>query len=321
MMRHTRKVIIFPPTTQLILLLHIRQLLSKWKMPERILGGRRSLEPPVSTSNPQGVASMHGDEGKTLSHHGGAMRRPLLRLSEDENRLLVALPPDELDRLRPHLMPCALLRGDVLFEPDAPPEHIYFPQSGVIALVAVMRNGDAVESTTIGREGLVGCAAAAGLPGTFARGIVQIPGRARRIEITRFRTILADCPVLRDLIERYREALLAQVMQAVACNALHSVEQRFCRWLLTCRDRTGGSVVPLTQEAMAEMLGVQRTTVTAAARSLQSQGLIRYRRGLIECVDIAGLEAASCECYGVVRERFEELLPSTYVDPSKDGAQ
>ncbi len=100
----------------------------------------------------------------------------------------------------------------------------------------------------------------------------------------------------------------------MACNALHSVEQRFCRWLLTCRDRTGSDVVPLTQEAVAEMLGVQRTTVTAAARNLHDQGLIRYRRGLIECIDVAGLHGSACECYCVVRARFEQLLPLTYED-------
>lgn len=259
-----------------------------------------------------------GSDG-AFPHHGrtGGSRQ-ILRLSDDENRLLVALPQREQDLLKRDLVACALLRGDVLYEAGGEVEHVYFPQSGVAALVAVMEDGAAVEMATIGREGIVGFSTAEPT-GAFARCVVQIPGRARRIPIDRFRAVYAESPALRALVERYREALACQVMQTVACNALHGVEQRFCRWLLTCRDRTGGNVVPLTQEAMAEMLGVQRTTVTAAARSLQDQGLIRYRRGLIECVDLAGLEAASCECYRVVRARFEALLPSTYGDPPQAG--
>lgn len=193
-------------------------------------------------------------------------------------------------------------------------EHVYFPQSGVVSLVALMRDGSSVEAATIGREGAVGLLTAAGARHASTRGVVQIPGRARRIEIARFRAVLEKSAALRDLLDRYTEAFLAQVLQTVACNALHSVEQRFCRWLLTCRDRTGADVVPLTQEAVAEMLGVQRTTVTAAARALQDAGLIRYRRGLIECVDLAGLHATSCECYDVVRGRFVQMLPLTFED-------
>lgn len=238
--------------------------------------------------------------------------RNVLRLRDDENSLLQALPPEDLALIEPHLAPAALMRGDVLFEALDQMEHVYFPQSGVISLVALMRDGASVEAATIGREGAVGLLTAVGARQASTRGVVQIPGRARRIEVARFRAALDKSAALRDLLDRYTEALLAQVLQTVACNALHSVEQRFCRWLLTCRDRTGTDVVPLTQEAVAEMLGVQRTTVTAAARALQDHGLIRYRRGLIECVDVPGLHATSCECYDVVRSRFEQLLPHTY---------
>lgn len=240
--------------------------------------------------------------------------RSVLRLHDDENRLLKALPAEDFALLKPHLQPAALLRGDVLFEAVDDIEHVYFPQSGVVSLVTLMRDGSSVEAGTIGREGGVGMIVGAGSRQAATRGVVQIPGRARRIEVARFRAALDRSAALRDLVHRYTEALLAQVLQSVACNALHSVEQRFCRWLLTCRDRTGSDVIPLTQEAVAEMLGVQRTTVTAAARALQDQGLIRYRRGLIECVDVAGLQETSCECYQVVRARFEQLLPLTYKD-------
>lgn len=241
--------------------------------------------------------------------------RSVLRLHDDENRLLKALPEEDFALLKPHLQPAALLRGDVLFDAAEPIEHVYFPQSGVVSLVTLMRDGASVEAGTIGREGGVGLVTASGTRLAAARGVVQIPGRARRIEVARFRAALERSAALRDLVQRYTEALLTQVLQTVACNALHSVEQRFCRWLLTCRDRTGTDVIPLTQEAVAEMLGVQRTTVTAAAKALQAQGLIRYRRGLIECVDLPKLQATSCECYDVVRSRFEQLLPMTYRDP------
>ncbi|MGJ3263960.1 MAG: Crp/Fnr family transcriptional regulator [Salinarimonas sp.] len=241
--------------------------------------------------------------------------RSVLRLRDDENRLLKALPPEDFELLKPHLAPAALLRGDVLFDALDTIEHVYFPQSGVVSLVTLMRDGSSVEAGTIGREGAVGLITGSGTRQATTRGVVQIPGRARRIEVARFRAALERSAALRDLVDCYTEALLSQVLQTVACNALHSVEQRFCRWLLTCRDRTGSDVIPLTQEAVAEMLGVQRTTVTAAARALQNQGLIRYRRGLIECVDLPGLHETSCECYDVVRSRFQQLLPLTYQDP------
>lgn len=240
--------------------------------------------------------------------------RSVLRLRDDENRLLKALPAEALALIEPQLAPVSMLRGDVLFEASDPIEHVYFPQSGVVSLVALMRDGASVEAATIGREGAVGILTDAGARHASTRGVVQIPGRARRIEVARFRAALERSPAIAELVDKYTEALLAQILQTVACNALHSVEQRFCRWLLTCRDRTGSDVVPLTQEAVAEMLGVQRTTVTAAARNLHDQGLIRYRRGLIECIDVAGLHGSACECYCVVRARFEQLLPLTYED-------
>jgi CRP-like cAMP-binding protein len=241
--------------------------------------------------------------------------RELFQLSKDENRLLIAVDPVDRALLKPHLDPVTMLPGDILFEAGAPVEHIYFPQSGVVSLLTPMRDGTFVECGTIGREGAAGLLTGMGAGQALNRAIVQIAGRALRIRTERFREILARSETLQMIRGRYNEALLSQVLQTVACNTLHSVEQRFCRWLLICRDRTGSDLVPLTQEALAEMLGVQRTTVTAAARTLQAKALIRYRRGVIECVDIDGLHGTSCECYDAMRGVFERLLPYTYKDP------
>jgi CRP-like cAMP-binding protein len=242
-------------------------------------------------------------------------RRELFQLSKDENRLLIAADPSDRALLKPHLDPVTMLPGDVLFEAGASVEHIYFPQSGVVSLLTPMLDGTFVECGTIGREGAAGLLTGVGGGQALNRAIVQIAGRALRIKTVRFREILSQSTTLQEIRSRYNEALLSQVLQTVACNTLHSVEQRFCRWLLICRDRTGSDLVPLTQEALAEMLGVQRTTVTAAARTLQARGLIRYRRGVIECVDIEGLQGTSCECYEAMRSVFERLLPFTYRDP------
>lgn len=241
--------------------------------------------------------------------------RALFQLSMDENRLLVAADPVDRTLLKPHLEPVTMLPGDILFDAGEVIEHIYFPQSGVVSQLAAMKDGTFVECGTIGREGAVGLLTGLGSGKALKRAVVQIAGRALRIRKSTFQSVLTNSKTLQELRERYLEALLAQALQTVACNTLHSVEQRFCRWLLICRDRTGSDVIPLTQEALAEMLGVQRTTVTASARALQAKNLIRYRRGVIECVDIEGLRKTSCECYETMRGIFETLLPYTYKDP------
>jgi len=251
-------------------------------------------------------------DGETVAQ---GRARELFRLSRDENRLLIAASPQDRAKLKPHLEPVTMMPGDILFDAGAPVDYIFFPQSGVVSLLTPMRDGKFVECGTIGREGAAGLLTAFGAGRALNRAIVQIAGRALRIKTRHFKEVLDKSESLQQIRNRYHEALLSQVLQTVACNTLHSVEQRFCRWLLICRDRKGSDLVPLTQEALAEMLGVQRTTVTAAARSLQGRGLIRYRRGVIECVDIDGLHDTSCECYEVMRGVFERLLPYTYKDP------
>lgn len=234
------------------------------------------------------------------------MQRPV---PEVQNSLLAALAADDYAQLAPHLVQTDLERGRLLYDPGDPVDHVYFPHDGVISLMTLMENGAAIESATIGPEGALGLMAAVAPRQSLSRAIVQTPLRAARIGAERLHEAWERSARLRDLIDRHNEALYGHAIQSVACNALHSVEARFCRWLLTCHDRISSDTVALTQEFLADMLGVQRTTVTAVARSLQEKGAIRYRRGVVDIVDRAALQQMSCECYGVIRKTYERLLP------------
>jgi CRP-like cAMP-binding protein len=224
------------------------------------------------------------------------------------NSLLDALPAADYALVAPHLVQLEVERGRLLYDPGDLVDQVYFPHDGVISLMTLMENGAAIESSTIGPEGALGLTAAAAPRQSLSRAIVQTPLRAARIAADRLHEAWERSPTLRDLVDRHNEALYGHAIQSVACNALHSVEARFCRWLLTCHDRITTDTVAVTQEFLADMLGVQRTTVTAVARSLQEKALIRYRRGVVEILDRAGLEALSCECYGVVRNNYQRLL-------------
>ena len=225
-----------------------------------------------------------------------------------QNSLLEALPAADLAQISPHLTHVELERGRLLYDPGDPIELIYFPHDGVISLMTLMENGAAIESATIGREGALGLMAAVAPRQSLSRAIVQTPLRAARIGAERLHEVWNRSAALRDLVDRHTEALYGHAIQSVACNALHSVEARFCRWLLTCHDRISSDTVALTQEFLADMLGVQRTTVTAVARSLQEKGVIRYRRGVVDIVDRPALQALTCECYGVIRGTYTRLL-------------
>jgi CRP-like cAMP-binding protein len=233
------------------------------------------------------------------------MQRPVPAL---QNSLLQALAPDDLARLAPHLIQVELERGRLLYDPGDPIDVVYFPHDGVISLMTLMENGAAIESTTIGPEGALGLMAAVAPRQSLSRAIVQTPLRAARITAERLHEVWEKSPALRHLVDRHTEALYGHAIQSVACNALHSVEARFCRWLLTCHDRISSDTVALTQEFLADMLGVQRTTVTAVARSLQEKGAIRYRRGVVDIMDRGALQALACECYGVIRDNYQRLL-------------
>ena len=229
-----------------------------------------------------------------------------------KNRLLASLSPADFARLSPQLTLVEMEKGRMICDPGDPIETVYFPHDCVISLMTLMETGTAIESATIGREGAFGLMAAIAPRQSMSRAIVQVPGRASRIAATHLAEAVKSAPALTRLIDRHNDALFGHAIQSVACNALHSVEARFCRWLLSCRDRIDSNTVSLTQEFLADMLGVQRTTVTAVAGALQAKGLIRYRRGVVDILDRAGLEAAACECYDSVRRTYERLLPDPF---------
>ena len=225
------------------------------------------------------------------------------------NRFLATLPPHDFSVLASHLRAVGLQRGVMLHDVGEQIERVYFPLSGMVSLVAVMQSGATVETATIGHEGVIGASAGLGARTTMTRAVVQLPGTAAWISASLFHAAANQSQVIRDLIVRYNDLLLAQIQQSVACNALHGLEARLCRWLLQTYDCTDGNVIPLTQEFLGQMLGVRRTTVTTAARLLQGAGLIRYRRGLIQILDRPALEATACECYAVIRHKIDKVFP------------
>jgi len=226
------------------------------------------------------------------------------------NRLLTALSSRDFGVLEPHLELVDLPRGKVLFEPGDDVVTTYFPcHRTMVSLLIVTQDGREVEAATIGREGAVGGIVSEGHKPAFSRAVVQVGGQALCIPTSHLEAAKTGSARFGDLFSRYADALLAQMMQSVACNALHRTEERCCRWLLATHDRAGDTMIQLTQEALAEMLGVQRTTVTAVTGVLQDRGLIRTHRGRIEILDRPALERAACECYGAVEAHFARLLP------------
>jgi CRP-like cAMP-binding protein len=229
-----------------------------------------------------------------------------------KNNLLSSLPRDDYALFAGHLSQVELEKGRLLYDPGDKIDTVYFPLDCVISLMTLMESGAAIESATVGREGGVGMLAAISPRHSLSRAIVQVPGRCARIGVGPLAEAAGKSPGLRSAIERHNDALFGHAIQSVACNALHSVEARFCRWLLSCRDRIDNDTINLTQEFLADMLGVQRTTVTAVAGALQTKGLIRYRRGVVDILDRPGIEAMACECYGAVRRIYKTLLPASF---------
>jgi len=222
----------------------------------------------------------------------------------ERNRLLATLSHADQSLLAPHMQEVSHKIGVLLQEAGEPIEHVYFPRQGMISLLAVMLDGQGIETATVGREGVVGAMSAFGLRRSFTRGVVQAPLVASRISSTQLEITLQKSVRLRNLMVSYNQLLLAQVQQTAACNALHTTESRLARWLLQTRDRVDGDELPLTQEFLSQMLGVQRTTVTLIARQLERAGLILHRRGRITVVDRKGLEDVACECYAIVRDQL-----------------
>jgi CRP-like cAMP-binding protein len=237
------------------------------------------------------------------------------------NQLLGALETASRKRIDPHLEPITHRLGHVVCEAGGILKHAYFPQGGVLSLLTVLENGSAIETANIGREGAFGLFAAMYSRVSFNRCLVQLEGSMVRCPIELLRSEFERSEHVRDLFVSYSETLLAQVQQTVACNALHTTEQRVCRWLLMMHDRAEGEALPYTHEFLSHMLGTNRKSVTLAAQSMQTAGLISYRRGTIQIVDRPGLEKATCECYAVVKERFDAFLmpPATAVQGNTKG--
>jgi CRP-like cAMP-binding protein len=242
-------------------------------------------------------------------------------LARRANRLLGALGDAEFGLLGPHLRNVGLQQGMVLQEQGAPVEEVFFPLDGVVSLVSVMAGGEVIETATVGRDGAIGMFRGLGPWKATARAIVRVPGAAAVVPVAQFQAAVRESDSLRNLILRYKEALLGQVQQTAACNALHQLEARLARWLLQTADRVDGPSLPLTQEFMSQMLGVRRTTVTLVAGNLQQAGLISYHRGRVVILNRAGLEEAACECYETLRRRTEAVFIERDTDHAAENVE
>jgi CRP-like cAMP-binding protein len=238
-----------------------------------------------------------------------AMPNPPNHPSPKQNHLLAVLPKSESERLIPHLELVPLPLGEALYESGDHLNHVHFPTTAIVSLLYVMENGASAEIAVVGNEGIVGIALFMGGETMPNRAVVQSAGHAYRLDGRLLKQEFNRAGVLQHLLLRYTLAMLTQMAQTAVCNRHHSVDQQLCRWLLLSLDRLPANELSMTQELIANMLGVRREGVTEAAGKLQSAGLIHYSRGRITVLDRPGLEARVCECYNVVREEFRRLLP------------
>lgn len=220
---------------------------------------------------------------------------------QTRNELLGSLPAADFNLMLPSLKEVPLHQGEVLLEPGERIPYVYFPLAGIISHMTVMRGGEVVETTIIGRDGVCGAFAAAASGYATSRALVQVAGSAARMGAAQFLKTVRESEKTRETMRRYYELRLARTQQLVACNALHGAEARFARWLAQANDAVGNPVIPLTQEFISQVLGVRRTTITAIARALQRRGVIRYSRGRIQVVEREKLRKAACECYEAMR--------------------
>jgi len=226
----------------------------------------------------------------------------------NQNRLLAALPAADFEALAAHLEPVPMALGQLLYDPDTPMHHAYFPTTSIVSLHYVTASGASVEIAGVGNEGMVGVPLYMGGNTTSSSATVQTAGHAYRLDRLHLKQAFDDAGSLQSLLLRYAQALMTQMAQTAVCNRHHTVEQQLCRWLLLTLDRLPLRELVMTQELVASMLGVRRESVTEAAGHLQRTGYIRYRRGHIGVLDRSGLEARACECYGVVKKEIDRLL-------------
>jgi CRP-like cAMP-binding protein len=226
-----------------------------------------------------------------------------------ENHLLAALPEAEWARVAPHVVKVDMPLGQVVYESGDRLHHVYFPTTAIISLLYVMEDGASAEIAIVGNEGLVGIALFMGGETTPSRAVVQSAGLAYRLDAQVLKEEFHRAGPVQRLLLRYTQALITQMAQTAVCNRHHSIDQQLCRWLLLSIDRLPSNELKMTQELIANMLGVRRSGVTEAALKLQDAGLIRYSHGHIEVLDRPGLEKRVCECYRVVKREFERLLP------------
>ncbi len=226
-----------------------------------------------------------------------------------QNHLLDALPGADYDRLKPHFEHVALKLGDVLYEPGGRMRYVYFPTTAIVSLLYVMADGASAEIAIVGNEGILGVSLFMGGESTPSRAVVQSAGYGYRMKAALLKDEFGRFGALMHLLLRYTQALITQMAQTAVCNRHHSVDQQLCRWLLLSLDRLASNELTMTQELIANMLGVRREGVTEAAGKLQTAGLISYRRGKIRVLDRPGVEARSCECYRVVKRELDRLLP------------
>jgi CRP-like cAMP-binding protein len=228
--------------------------------------------------------------------------------SYERNQILRALPTEERERLYPYLQRVSLPLGTVIYESGARLRHIYFPTDSIVSLLYVLKNGASAEIAVVGNEGAVGVSLFMGGESTPSRAVVQSAGHAYRLAHTRLKQEFERHGLLLSVLLRYTQALITQMAQTAVCNRHHGLEQQLCRWLLLSLDRLESNELKMTQELIANMLGVRREGVTEAAGRLQKEGVIRYSRGKITVLDRPRLEALSCECYAVVKKESDRLL-------------
>lgn len=229
-------------------------------------------------------------------------------MAQSPNRLLASLPPNVFAAIRPHLKIVALKHGEVLADTGSDVTQVHFPHGGVISLVVELNNGDMIETAMIGNDGVLNASSALDGKISLNKAIVQLAGIASVAAVGEIRKIANEFEPFRSLLNRHEQILFAQAQQSAACNASHLVEARFCRWLLRMRDLADGDDLMVTQEFLAQMLGVRRPSVSIVANTLQRAGLIKYRRGNIRLLDIAGLRKGSCECYGAIEGYYRRMF-------------